>query len=88
MTRNKLLVALAVLLFGASAGAQETPPTIEEMWKIIQQQQAQIDELKAQLQAAQLLKAVNLLRRAADRQGRVCARDRLGLYLSVHWRWP
>jgi hypothetical protein len=53
MSAQRTLVTLATLLLSTSAAfAQEAPPTIEELWKIIQQQQAQIDELKAQLQTA------------------------------------
>lgn len=63
------LVLTAVLSFGAgTAGAQETPPTIEELWKIIQQQQAEIDALKAQVEQAQ--------RETADTSERVVATER------------
>ncbi|WAK02579.1 hypothetical protein [Methylobacter sp. YRD-M1] len=45
--------ALTTLIaFSASASALEKPQTMEDMWKIIQEQQKQIDSMKAQMAAA------------------------------------
>lgn len=38
----------ALLLVGGSVMAQDSPPPLEEMWRIIQQQQTEIDDLKRQ----------------------------------------
>ncbi|MEO0794331.1 MAG: porin [Verrucomicrobiota bacterium] len=45
-------IALAGLCLTGAAYAQETP-SVEEMWKIIQEQQAQIADLQTQLEVAQ-----------------------------------
>ena len=50
MSAKRLLLAAAI--FALSTGAalgQEATPTIDEMWKIIQQQQAEIEALKAEI---------------------------------------
>jgi hypothetical protein len=45
--------ALTTLIaFSASVSALEKPQTMEDMWKIIQEQQKQIDSMKAQMAAA------------------------------------
>ncbi|WIO75106.1 porin [Porticoccaceae bacterium LTM1] len=48
---KKTLVALAVASasFAAVADNEQTQPSLEEMWKLIQQQNAEIKELKAEL---------------------------------------
>lgn len=56
INNNKQLLtggALTTLLaLSAPAGAMEKPQTMEDMWKIIQEQQKQIDSMKAQMAAA------------------------------------
>ena len=50
---NKLCAALAILAIGASSQAianDHEPPSPEEMWKIIQQQQSEIATLKNQIE--------------------------------------
>lgn len=42
----------AVLLASAAASAQDKPTSIDELWEIIQQQQAEIDELRNEVQRA------------------------------------
>jgi len=51
----KILLTVAAFLFSLSNSVwgQDKVPTLEEMWKIIQQQQAEIESLKQQLGAAQ-----------------------------------
>lgn len=53
MNRASIPAAAAALLFGFSlpAAAQEAPATVEELWEIVQRQQAEIDALKQQLGA-------------------------------------
>ena len=41
-------VAFGLMSWGGVAIAQDNTPTLEEMWQIIQQQQAEIDQLKSQ----------------------------------------
>lgn len=57
MNSNKKLLKSstlsALMAVAASAGALEKPQTMEEMWKIIEAQQKQIDEMKAAMTAAQ-----------------------------------
>lgn len=43
----------ALMVLAASANALEKPQTMEEMWKIIEAQQKQIDEMKTAMTAAQ-----------------------------------
>ncbi len=50
IVKGGLLTTLVAL--SASAGALEKPQTMEDMWKIIQAQQKQIDEMKAGMGAA------------------------------------
>jgi hypothetical protein len=38
-----------LLLIASFASAQEAPTTIEEVWEIVQRQQAEIDALRAEL---------------------------------------
>jgi hypothetical protein len=45
----KYSVVLAGLTFATSLGAQTPPPTVEEMWEVIQAQQREIEALKSQL---------------------------------------
>jgi hypothetical protein len=53
MLSKRIFAVLATFVLGATvATAQEQPTTIEELWKIIQQQQAEIDALKAQVSEA------------------------------------
>ena len=50
---NRVIVRTMALLLGgwlAEVALAEEPPTAEQMWKIIQQQQQTIDELKARLE--------------------------------------
>ena len=53
MTRPAMSAALAALLIGlnAAAAAQDTPPSVQELWEIVERQQAEIDELKRRLGA-------------------------------------
>jgi len=57
MNSNKKLLKSSILpalmAVASSAGALEKPQTMEEMWKIIEAQQKQIDEMKAAMTAAQ-----------------------------------
>ncbi len=46
---KKSLLATAIGLAAATTQAAETTPSLEEMWKIIQAQQTEIQQLKAQL---------------------------------------
>ncbi len=46
-------VLTALVALSASVSALEKPQTMEDMWKIIQAQQKQIDEMKSGMQAAQ-----------------------------------
>lgn len=48
----KLTMVAATLLATTSARALDKPKTMEDMWKIIQAQQKQIDDMKATMQAA------------------------------------
>jgi len=48
-TPKTLPLAAVLLLAGAASHAQQAPTTIEELWEIVQQQQAEIDELRAAL---------------------------------------
>ena len=41
-----LLAATLITLISSPARAQDTPPSLEEMWEVIQEQQAEIDSLK------------------------------------------
>jgi len=53
--KNKFLksgVLAALVTLSAPVSALEKPQTMEDMWKIIQAQQKQIDEMKAGMQAA------------------------------------
>ncbi|HEY8157451.1 MAG TPA: hypothetical protein VIF10_01995 [Methylobacter sp.] len=56
MKKNKQLlkggVLTALVALNAPASALEKPQTMEDMWKIIQAQQKQIDEMKSGMQAA------------------------------------
>lgn len=56
MKKNKFLlrsgVLTALVALNAPVSALEKPQTMEDMWKIIQAQQKQIDEMKAGMQAA------------------------------------
>ncbi len=45
-------VATALLALSAPAGAIEKPQTMEDMWKVIQAQQQQIDAMKAAMDKA------------------------------------
>jgi len=50
MCTSKTLPLVAVLLLaGAASHAQQAPTTIEELWEIVQRQQAEIDELRTAL---------------------------------------
>jgi hypothetical protein len=63
MKKNKRLlkdgILAALVALSASAGAVEKPQTMEDMWKIIQAQQKQIDEMKSGMQASAPAKAAN-----------------------------
>jgi len=50
--RTALAAAVSILLGTGSALAQDAPPTLEELWQLVRQQQAQIDDLKSQLEQA------------------------------------
>ena len=58
-TKMKVSVLAALLLGSSMALAQEQPTTIEELWNIIQAQQAEIDALKAEVSAARQETATN-----------------------------
>ena len=49
--RKSVATAATLVLFASSASAQGAQPTLEEMWAVIQQQQAQIEALQAELAA-------------------------------------
>lgn len=52
---NKLIVmglSISLIAVGTAANAIDKPQTMEDMWKIIQAQQKQIDEMKAQMASA------------------------------------
>ena len=51
--RRTAALATALFLTSTLAHAQEAPPSIEEMWAVIQRQQAEIEELRARLGEAQ-----------------------------------
>ena len=51
-TKSVLVVFAAFVLNSTTAFAQEEPTTIAELWKIIQQQQAEIDGLRAEVKQA------------------------------------
>jgi hypothetical protein len=51
--RRTAALATALFLTSSMALAQEAPPTLEEMWAVIQRQQAEIEALRAQLGEAQ-----------------------------------
>jgi hypothetical protein len=48
-TLQTVTLSGAVLFLASTAVAKDTPPSLEEMWSIIQQQQAQIEALQAEL---------------------------------------
>ena len=50
--RQAGLLAGAIFLSTSLALAQEAPPTSEEVWEIVQRQQAEIDALRAELNEA------------------------------------
>jgi len=53
MKKNKLITSVIALVLGiglTEVALGEEPPTAEQMWKIIQQQQKTIEELKAKLE--------------------------------------
>lgn len=62
-------MAAPMLLLGLTlaAAAQDTPTTIEELWQVVQRQQAEIDELRRQLGATQ--------DEVADTSGKVTATE-------------
>ena len=47
--RKTAALTTALFLTSVAASAQEAPPTLEEMWAVIQRQQAEIAELRARL---------------------------------------
>ncbi len=47
--RKTLPLVAALLLASTASQAQQAPATIEELWEIVQQQQAEIDELRLEL---------------------------------------
>ena len=47
--RRTVALTTALLCASALTSAQEAPPTLEEMWAVIQRQQAEIEELRARL---------------------------------------
>jgi outer membrane murein-binding lipoprotein Lpp len=49
ITLKPMPLAAALLLAGMASHAQQAPTTIEELWEIVQRQQAEIDELRAAL---------------------------------------
>jgi hypothetical protein len=62
MKKNKYLlkggILSALVALSAPVNALEKPQTMEDMWKIIQAQQKQIDDMKSTLQAATPIKTV------------------------------
>ena len=58
--RKTAALAAAFLLFATASQAQTAPTTIEELWEIVQRQQAEIDELREALgEARQEVAAAN-----------------------------
>jgi len=47
--RTATLLAAALLLSASAAAARQTAPTVDELWQIIQRQQAEIDALRAEI---------------------------------------
>jgi hypothetical protein len=47
-----LALTAAVLLCATAAGAQDAPSSIEDLWKIVQRQQAEIDSLREEVRTA------------------------------------
>lgn len=59
MNIRKTTALVAALLLASTAGqAQQAPTTIEELWEIVQRQQAEIDELRLELGEARAAMAV------------------------------
>ena len=50
--RKTLPIAAALLLYGAAATGQPAGPTLEEIWEIVQRQQAEIETLRKELAEA------------------------------------
>jgi hypothetical protein len=50
--RKAVVLSTAVLFASSTTSAQEAPPTLEDVWTIVQQQQAEIEALRAELEAA------------------------------------
>lgn len=62
MNKNKLFnsaILSALIALSAPANAVEKPQTMEDMWKIIQAQQKQIDDMKAAMNTAAPVKAAS-----------------------------
>lgn len=51
--KQSLAMCAALLLASNAASAADKPPTMEEMWKIIEAQQVQLDAMKKSLEASQ-----------------------------------
>ncbi len=51
--KQSLAMCVALLLSSNMASAADKPPTMEEMWKIIEAQQVQLDAMKKSLEASQ-----------------------------------
>jgi len=47
-----LLIAVVCTVAGASSFAAENAPTVQELWEIVQQQQVELEALKAELEAS------------------------------------
>jgi len=58
--KQSLALCAALLLASNAASAVDKPPTMEEMWKIIEAQQVQLDAMKKSLEASQAAKVVDM----------------------------
>ncbi|MGB5337827.1 MAG: porin, partial [Gammaproteobacteria bacterium] len=91
------IVLCTALLSGAVAAAEPPAPGIEELWKIIQQQQAEIDALKQQQQetaqqasqaddkAEAAVVAVEDARQEGTASGNWTDKTTLGGYAELHY---
>ena len=60
--RKAISLVTALLLASTASQAQQAPATIEELWEIVQRQQAQIDELRLELGEARAAMAATARR--------------------------
>ncbi len=89
MKKRALILAMSVL--SAGAVAQEQAPTLEELWEIIQQQEAQIEALKAgQSETDAKVEATadaleNGLGGSQDKSIEWASKTRIGGYAELHY---